>query len=109
MTEPKPTRFLSQRKPTEMESAYAAQILKMVEEASPGFLERLIASVRKFAAAFERLPAETQARLLVLAEKADDAHEVEEDGPECMCRQHLAAPVLLTYDCTIHGEAESDA
>jgi hypothetical protein len=65
------------RKPTEMESAYAAQVLAMVEEASPGFLERLVANVSKFAAAFERLPAEAQARLIALAEAADDAHEID--------------------------------
>jgi hypothetical protein len=69
------------RKPTEMESAYAAQILEMVEEANPGFLKRMFDALSKFAAAFERLPAETQARLLVLAEKADDAHEPLADDP----------------------------
>ena len=68
------------RKPTEMESAYAAQILEMVEKANPGFLKRMFDALSKFAAAFERLPAETQARLLVLAEKADDAHDFEEES-----------------------------
>ena len=69
------------RKPTEMESAYAAQILEMVEKANPGFLKRMFDALTKFAAAFERLPAETQARLLVLAEKADDAQVPLADDP----------------------------